>query len=52
MITDDVVDYAGNRTNQVSYVFAGGNGFSAMIGAEQGDSTHLIDDTCPTLSRA
>ncbi len=47
VITDDVIDYTGGRTNQISYTFAGGNGFSAMIGAEQGDSSHLIDDYMP-----
>ena len=47
VIADDVIDYAGGSTNQISYTFAGGNGFSAMIGAEQGDSSHLIEDYMP-----
>lgn len=47
VIADDVIDYAGDATNQISYTFAGGNGFSTMVGAEQGDSLHLIDDYMP-----
>ncbi|EJM98868.1 porin [Phyllobacterium sp. YR531] len=47
VITDDAIAYAGGRTNQISYTFAGGNGFSALIGLEQGDSSHLIEDYMP-----
>lgn len=47
VISDDVIAYAGGRTNQISYTFAGGNGFSALIAAEQGDSSHLIEDYMP-----
>ncbi|MBZ9655064.1 porin [Phyllobacterium lublinensis] len=47
VIFDDVIDYGGGRTNQISYTFAGGNGFSATIGLEQGDSAHIIDDYMP-----
>ncbi len=47
VISDDVIAYAGGRTNQMSYTFAGGNGFSAMIGLEQGDKDHLIEDYMP-----
>ncbi|MDQ0318356.1 hypothetical protein QO002_000494 [Pararhizobium capsulatum DSM 1112] len=36
IINDDVIDYTGDRTNQVSYVYEGGNGFSALIGLEEG----------------
>jgi hypothetical protein len=47
VIFDDVIDYGGGRTNQISYTFAGGNGFSATVGLEQGDSDHIIDDYMP-----
>ncbi|MGN7771168.1 porin [Phyllobacterium sp. 22552] len=47
VINDDMVDYDGDKTNQVSYTFAGGNGFSAIIGLEQGDKDHLINDYLP-----
>ncbi len=47
VIFDDVIDYGGGRTNQLSYTFAGGNGFSATVGVEQGDSDHIIDDYMP-----
>ena len=47
VIFDDVIDYGGGRTNQISYTFAGGNGFSATVGLEQGDSAHIIDDYMP-----
>lgn len=36
VIRDDVIAYAGGRTNQISYTFASPNGFSALIGLEQG----------------
>src|SRR4051794_19625297 len=32
IISDDVINYTGSRTNQVSYIYEGGNGFSALIG--------------------
>ena len=38
VINDDVINYQSGTSNQVSYTFAAGNGFSAMIGAEQGES--------------
>ena len=47
VVADDVIDYAGDATNQISYTFVGGSGFSAMIGAEQGDSSHMIDGYMP-----
>ncbi|WP_426137153.1 porin [Phyllobacterium sp. SL163] len=37
VINDDVINYQSGTSNQVSYTFAAGNGFSAMIGAEQGE---------------
>lgn len=36
MINDDVINYQSGTSNQVSYTFKGGNGFSAIIAAEQG----------------
>ena len=47
VIFDDVIDYGGGRTNQISYTFAGGNGFSATVGLEQGELAHIIDDYMP-----
>jgi hypothetical protein len=39
IISDDVIEPGAYVTNQVSYTFAGGNGFSATIGLEQGDNS-------------
>ncbi|MBA8876388.1 porin [Phyllobacterium myrsinacearum] len=36
VINDDVINYQSGSSNQVSYTFTGGNGFSAIIAAEQG----------------
>jgi hypothetical protein len=36
VINDGIVSYAGGRTNQISYTFTGGNGFSAIVALEQG----------------
>ncbi|MCO4319833.1 porin [Phyllobacterium sp. 21LDTY02-6] len=47
VINDDLIDYDGDKTNQVNYTFAGGNGFSAVIGLEQGDKDHLVTDYMP-----
>jgi hypothetical protein len=47
VINDDMVDYDGDKTNQANYTFAAGNGFSAIIGLEQGDKEHLIEDYMP-----
>ena len=57
IINDDVVLEGNYVTNQVSYTWAGGNGFSAMIGAEQGKETdqgsgsvdYRIDDYMPHI---
>ena len=38
IVNDDVIDARRYVTNQISYTFAGGNGFSAIIGAEQGET--------------
>jgi hypothetical protein len=40
IINDDVIDYTGDRTNQVSYVYEAGNGFSALIGLEEGSGDY------------
>ncbi len=40
IINDDVIDYTGDRTNQISYVFGGDKGFSALIGLEEGSGTY------------
>ena len=54
IISDDVIEPGAYVTNQISYTFAGGNGFSATIGLEQGDDTdrfgagtYVIDDYMP-----
>ncbi|UXN60684.1 porin [Phyllobacterium zundukense] len=54
IINDDVINYQSGQSNQVSYTFTGGNGFSAMIGAEQGqdgftvfDNDYVIEDYMP-----
>ncbi|MBZ9657135.1 porin [Phyllobacterium lublinensis] len=56
MINDDVINYQSGKSNQVSYTFAGGNGFSAMIGAEQGENDvttlggqYIIEDYMPHI---
>ncbi|MBA8876608.1 porin [Phyllobacterium myrsinacearum] len=55
VINDDVINYQSGTSNQVSYTFTGGNGFSAIIAAEQGqeqtasffDYDYRIDDYMP-----
>ncbi len=54
IINDDVINYQSGQSNQVSYTFVGGNGFSAMIGAEQGQDdvtglggNYVIEDYMP-----
>lgn len=42
VITDDLINYEPNRTLQINYTYSGPNGFSAMIGLEQGDGENLI----------
>ena len=49
IINDDVISYGPFETNQISYTFAGGNGFSATIGAEQGSGSLVIDDYMPHI---
>ncbi|KQR78001.1 porin [Rhizobium sp. Leaf341] len=40
IINDDVIDYTGDRTNQVSYQWGGDKGFSAFIGVEEGGGSY------------
>ncbi|MBA8901934.1 porin [Phyllobacterium sp. P30BS-XVII] len=55
VINDDVINYQSGYSNQVSYTFNAGNGFSAIIGAEQGQTQtasyfnydYRIDDYMP-----
>lgn len=53
IINDDVIQYGSDSisTNLISYTFTGGNGFSAIIAAEQGevfdDTDYIIDDYMP-----
>ncbi|MDQ0995050.1 hypothetical protein QFZ34_000227 [Phyllobacterium ifriqiyense] len=50
IIQDDVINYQSGKSNQISYTFAAGNGFSAIIAAEQGSDEfgdNVIDDYMP-----
>ncbi|MBA8880145.1 porin [Phyllobacterium myrsinacearum] len=51
IINDDVIQYNSFASNQVSYTYTGGNGFSAIIAAEQGETDqgydYRIDDYMP-----
>ncbi|WOC15183.1 porin [Pseudochrobactrum sp. MP213Fo] len=47
VMNDDVVAPGGYDTNLISYTFTGGNGFSAIISAEQGEDYYAIDDYMP-----
>ena len=53
IINDDVIQYGSDSlsSNEISYTFKGGNGFSAIIAAEQGevfdDTDYVIDDYMP-----
>ncbi|SDP11813.1 Porin subfamily protein [Phyllobacterium sp. YR620] len=53
IIQDDVIQYGSDSlsSNQVSYTFKGGNGFSAIVAAEQGEEfngyDYVIDDYMP-----
>ncbi|MBZ3691163.1 porin [Phyllobacterium calauticae] len=38
VINDDVINYQSGTSNQISYTLTGGNGFSAIIAAEQGST--------------
>lgn len=60
IISDDVIESGAYQTNQISYTFAGYNGFSATLGFEQGDTNgindyyhsvedYLIDDYTPHI---
>ncbi|MGU3574789.1 porin [Brucellaceae bacterium C25G] len=48
VINDDIVSYGGfTSTGQISYTFAGGNGFSAVVAVEQGDGDYVIKKYTP-----
>ncbi len=65
IISDDVIQEGNYNTNQISYTFTGGNGFSAIIALEQGSGdvstvdlesgeavytvSHVIDDYTPHI---
>ena len=49
IISDDVVANGSYSTNQISYTFAGGNGFSATLGLEQGAGDFAIGDYTPHI---
>ncbi|MDA4631277.1 porin, partial [Escherichia coli] len=54
IINDDVINYNSWASNQVSYTYAAGNGFSAIIAAEQGStndgySGYVIDSYLPHM---
>ncbi|QRY70844.1 porin (plasmid) [Ensifer sp. PDNC004] len=43
VIYDDVIYYSGDRTMQASYTHDFGNGFSAMVGAEEGNGSWELE---------
>lgn len=45
VINDDVILAGGYRTNLISYTFAGGNGFSAILSFEQGNNVDVDHNT-------
>ncbi len=52
IINDDVINYNSWQSNQISYTFTGGNGFSAIVAAEQGSvhddyPDYVIDSYTP-----
>jgi opacity protein-like surface antigen len=47
VLYDDPLDGAGYDTNLISYTFAAGNGFSAIVSLEQGDGSNTIDSYMP-----
>ncbi|MGO4449889.1 porin [Phyllobacterium sp. TAF24] len=40
VVIDDVINYQSGYSNQISYTYDNGKGFSAMIGAEQGSGSY------------
>ena len=44
VINDGIVPYAPGGTHQISYTFTGGNGFTAMVGLEEGNSGDVYVD--------
>ncbi|MEP7454862.1 porin [Phyllobacterium sp. SB3] len=56
IINDDVIQYSSDSfsTNEIRYTYVGGNGFSAVIAAEQGnnenDYDYTIDDYMPHVA--
>ncbi|MBQ9352238.1 MULTISPECIES: porin [unclassified Phyllobacterium] len=44
VLNDDVINYQSGQSNQVSYTFTAGNGFSAIIAAEQGSGSYAAID--------
>ena len=48
-VDDDVIQDAHDVTNQVSYTFAVGDGFSAFIGAEQGGQGFEVEGYMPHI---
>ncbi|MGH6860752.1 MAG: porin [Phyllobacterium sp.] len=56
IVNDDVIQYGSDSfsTNEIRYTFTGGNGFSAVIAAEQGNDEqgydYTIDDYMPHVA--
>lgn len=44
IINDDVIDYTGDRTNQINYTYKAENGFSFFVGLDQGNGTYQLED--------
>ncbi len=49
VIDDTIVGYGRFDTNLISYTFDAGNGFSAIVSLEQGDSIYTIDSYVPHI---
>jgi hypothetical protein len=49
IISDDVILEGRYVTNQISYTYSADNGFTAFIGAEQGNNGYQIDDYVPHI---
>ncbi|RCS23246.1 porin [Phyllobacterium salinisoli] len=49
VINDDVIEPEGYDTTLISYTFTGGNGFSAIVSAEQGADEYTIDSYTPHI---
>ncbi|GAB1581454.1 porin [Phyllobacterium phragmitis] len=49
VINDDIIEPLNYDTTLISYTFTGGNGFSAILSAEQGEGWYTIDSYTPHI---